>query len=467
MIHFNSSASSPAPGTLRELLLVSFPLVLSAGSFSLMTVVDRIFLAQLNVDALAASMPAAMLSWSSMSLSFGVAGYTNAFTSQYEGAGRKDQVASTLWQGLFLALAGGILLLPLILVSPWIFQAMGHDPHVQALEVEYFNSLCPVAIPTLLNTVLSAFFTARKRSDVIMWTNMFTSILNAFAAYALVFGFGPIPAMEIRGAAIATVCAQSVGTLILAILLMRDGRRHGYPFASTLKLNPELLWRIVRYGIPNGVQMLLDVGAFTLFIALIGHLGTQDQAATNLAFTLNSLAFVPMIGMGTAVVTLVGLRIGEQQAALAEATVWKAFFLSGLYMILFAILYLSVPDLILSPFMSGSDAEKFEELRPTVILLLRYVAIYTFFDAMAIIFGSAVRGAGDTSFSLIFSMLCSWLLMVVPTLIVLRQGGGLQGCWIAVSVTVIVMGLGFLFRFMQGKWKSMRVIEMESAPVSP
>jgi MATE family multidrug resistance protein len=126
-----------------------------------------------------------------------------------------------------------------------------------------------------------------------------------------------------------------------------------------------------------------------------------------------------------------------------------------------------VPDLILSPFMSGSDAAAFEELRPTVILLLRYVAVYTFFDAMAIIFGSAVRGAGDTSFSLIFSMLCSWLLMVIPTLIVLRQGGGLQGCWITVSVTVIVMGLGFLFRFMQGKWKSMRVIEMESAPVSP
>ncbi|WP_175517316.1 MATE family efflux transporter [Planctomicrobium piriforme] len=452
--------TNPAPaGSLRELMHVAFPLVISAGSLSLMNVVDRIFLAQLSIDALAAAMPAAMLSWTSMSLAFGMAGYTNAFVSQYEGAGRKDRVAAAMWQGIFVALAGGISLLPMILFAPEIFGLMGHAAHVQQLEIEYFSWLCPVAIPTLLSTVLTAFFTARKRTAVVMWVNIGTSLLNAAAAYSLIFGAGPMPGLGMKGAAIGTVLAQSLGAVCLAALMFRDGKREGYRFRENFGFDLELIRRMIRFGVPNGIQMLLDVGSFTVFIALVGRLGTEDQAATNLAFTLNSLAFVPMIGMGTAVVTLVGHRVGERKPELATRTVWIAFALSGGYMLLFALIYLSVPGVILYPFMHGDEVALFEAMEPTVIMLLRYVALYTFFDAMAIIFGSAVRGAGDTMFSLIFTVVGGWLLMVAPTIWAIRNGYGLHGCWIAVSVTVIVMGLGFLFRFQQGHWKTMQVIE--------
>ncbi|WP_437191291.1 MATE family efflux transporter [Planctomicrobium sp. SH527] len=451
--------SQPAAGTMRELLQVSFPLVVSAGSLSLMNVVDRIFIAQLSVDALAATLPAAMLSWTSISLAYGIVGYANAFASQYEGAGRKERVAASIWQGLLIALVSGIGLLPMMIYAPQIFAMMGHTPHVQALEVTYFRWLCPVAIPTLLTAVLSAFFTARKRSAVIMWVNVVTSLLNVVGAYILVFGIGSFKGLDIAGAAIATVAAQSIGAIALAILMFRDGKREGYPFRETCRIEWPLFSRMIRYGFPNGIQMFLDVGAFTLFVAFVGQLGAVEQAATNLAFTLNSLAFIPMIGMGTAIVTLVGHRIGEGRAELAVRTVWKAMFLAGGYMIAFAILYLSLPDLILKPFMNSSEVELFNEMRPTVVVLLKYVALYTFFDAMAIVFGAAVRGAGDTTFSLVFSMLCGWLLMVVPAYLSVRNGWGLHGCWIAVTVTVFVMGFGFLWRFQGGKWKTMQVIE--------
>lgn len=454
----SEQVSAPA-GSLRELLHVAFPLVVSAGSLSLMNIVDRVFIARLSVDALAASMPAVMLNWTLISLPFGVAGYTNAFVSQYEGAGRKDRVAAAIWQGLFIALLAGLLLQPLVFFSAQIFSAMGHESHVAELEAEYFNKLCPVALPTLLNCVLAAFFTARKRSLVVMWVNLFMTLMNVILCPLLIFGWGAFQGLGIGGAALATVTAEFIGTFLFIYCLTPEARKHGYPFAATFRLDGELFKRTLRYGFPNGVQMLLDVGAFTVFIALIGKLGASDQAATNLAFTLNSVAFVPMMGMGTAVVTLVGHRVGEGQAALAAQTVWKAFVMSGGYMLLFAVIYLSVPEAILSPFMHGEEQAQFEAMRPTVVHLLRFVALYTFFDAMAIIFGSAVRGAGDTLFSLIFSVGSGWLLMVVPTIWILQRGGGLYACWTAITAAVIVMGLGFLCRFIQGRWKKMRVIE--------
>lgn len=455
-----ASTSAP-PGSLRELLHVSFPLVISAGSLSLMNIVDRVFLAKLSIDALAASMPAVMLNWTTMSLAFGIVSYTNAFVSQYEGAGRKDRVAAATWQGLILAAAGAVSLLPLIAVARWIFAAMGHAPEVQQLEVEYFSVLCPVAIPMLVSTVLSSFFTARKRTSVVMRVNVCMSLLNAVLDYLLIFGLGGWPGLGIRGAAAATLIAQVVGVVILGIVLAQEAHRHGYPFRAMFGIDRELLQRMIRYGFPNGVQMLLDVGAFTVFIALIGQLGTEEQAATNLAFTLNSLAFIPMLGMGTAVLTLVAHRIGAGEPHLAAQTVWKAFALSGGYMLVFAAIYLSVPDVILYPFLHGTERLAFATIRPIVVNLLQFVALYTLFDAMAIVFGSAVRGAGDTYFSLVFTVGAGWVLMVLPTLWLIRNGGNLYGCWIAVTTTVIVLGVGFWLRFVQGRWKSMRVIEAD------
>ncbi|MCA8998503.1 MAG: MATE family efflux transporter [Planctomycetaceae bacterium] len=450
-------------GSLRELVHVAFPLVISAGSVSLMNIVDRSFLTLLSVDALAASMPASMLSWTLMSIPFGLAGYTNAFVSQYEGAGKPDRVAGAMWQGLLVALLGGILLLPLIPLSPQIFRWMGHSPDVQKLEVAYFSCLCPVAVPMLVSTVLSSFFTARNRSSVVMWVNLVAAVLNALLDWLLIFGKAGFPMLGIRGAALATLISTGVGTVLFVIVLTSEVRHHGYPFRATFGLDVELLRRMLRYGIPNGIQMLLDVGAFTAFIALIGRLGTREQAATNLAFTLNSLAFVPMLGLGTAVMTLVGKRVGEGFPDLASKTVYTAFYLSGGYMLIFALIYLSLPELILSPFLHGDEKEVFDEIRPIVIVLLRFVAVYTFFDAMAIVFGSAVRGAGDTHFSLVFTVGSSWLLMVLPTLWIIRHDGGLYACWAACSAFIMWLGVGFFLRFLQGHWKSMRVIEHTEA----
>ena len=113
------------------------------------------------------------------------------------------------------------------------------------------------------------------------------------------------------------------------------------------RLDPELLRRLLRFGSPSGVQLVCEVGAFTLFLLIIGRLGALDLAATSLAFNVNTLAFMPVYGIGIATTTLVGQRIGQGRPRLAARGVWTAFSLAAGYTILVSALYALAPELLL------------------------------------------------------------------------------------------------------------------------
>jgi MATE family multidrug resistance protein len=102
-----------------------------------------------------------------------------------------------------------------------------------------------------------------------------------------------------------------------------------------------------------------------------------------------------------------------------------------------------------------------------VVGLLRFVAFYSFFDAMFVVFNAAIRGAGDTRFALVFSFSMGLLLLVLPTYIAAQFGAeGFSVAWYAVTAFITVLGLGFMARFQQGRWKSMRVIEHTAAELT-
>ncbi|MEX1097390.1 MAG: MATE family efflux transporter [Planctomycetales bacterium] len=469
----STTAISPAPpGSSRELFRVALPLIVSAGSLSLMQFCDRLFLTWYSDDALAAALPASLLNWTVMSVVIGTAMYVNTFVAQYEGAGRRDRVAASMWQGIYLSLAAGLGLLFVVPFSAEIFALVGHDPAVQRLESDYFSIVCAGAMPITLSAVMSCFYSGRGKSLVVMWVNFAAVGVNAVLDAVLIFGPGPFPRLGMKGAAIATVAANVVSVIVYATLLLRERE---YPLWRERRFDPALFARIVRHGLPNGLQFLMDIASFSLFVFLVGRLGKVELAATNLTFNLNLLAFLPMLGLGTAVMTLVGTRIGEGRPQLAVRTTWIAFLWSGSYMALFVSAYLFLPEAIMHPFTLGATEGDFPAIAAQTKVLLRFLAAFSFFDAMAVVFGSAIRGAGDTRFSLAYTTFTCWVLMALPTAIAtIWFGGSLIVSWWACTTYIVALGAGFMLRFHRGRWQSMRVIEAEPdlvaaelGPVSP
>jgi MATE family multidrug resistance protein len=452
-------------GSLRELLRVSVPLIISYSATALMHVVDRIFLSWYSVDAMAATLPAGVIHWNLASLAIGTVTYANAIVGQYVGAGDLRRVGPVLWQGVYMSLVGGVLMICLVPLAGWTFAAFDHHQDIQHLEVRYFSILALGTGPLLVSSTLSCFYSGRGHTTMVMVANVIATVINIALDYVLIFGKAGFPELGIEGAAIATSLSfTSISAIYVAHMLWTE-RSSVYGLWSGWRFDRELFGRLFKFGFPSGVQQFLDIACWSIFIQLVGRLGKPELAATGLVFNLNSLAFIPMMGLGTAVTALVGQRIGDARPQLAVRTTWLAFGVAMAYTLAFACVFLFAPHVILAPY--GIAGEQ-PEVAGLVIGLLKLVALYSIFDATAVIFSSAIRGAGDTRFAMYLSVTLGAILLVLPTALAVQNGSaGFLTSWYAVVTFLFALAIGFVLRFQQGRWKSMRVIEHTAAEIEP
>lgn len=454
-----------APGGYQEFLHLAFPLILSSATWSLQHFVDRVFLTWYSTDALAAAYPAGMSNFVFISLFMGVAQYINTFVAQYSGARRPERVGPAVWQGVYLSLIGLVAGLAVAGLAQPLFDFIGHDSTVRAYEVTYFRVLCYGVGPIALSTAGSCFFSGRGKTWTVLGVNAVATVLNIVLNYGLIFGAWGLPAWGIRGAAWATNLTAVFSAVFFFALILRRPYRQEYATLSGWKLDPELFRRLLRFGGPSGVNFMLDILAFTFFILIVGRIGILELAATNLAFNINGLAFIPLIGGGIAVSTMVGQRLGDNDPATAEYATWTSFYVAAIYMAVMALAYLLVPELFLSPYGARSQSADFPAVHALAVNLLRLVAVYCIFDASYIVFSAALKGAGDTRYVMWVSVVLSWLIMVLPPIVgVTYFGIGVYGVWAFMCVYVILVSVIFYFRFRAGKWKGMRVIEEPAVP---
>lgn len=455
-------------GGYREVLVIAIPLILSTASWSVQHFVDRMFLSWYASEAIAAAMPAGMVYFSIVSIFMGTAGYASTFVAQYYGAKRFDRIGPALWQGVYVSLVGGFALLCLIPFGESIFRLVGHDELVQHNEVVYFQIICLGGGPYIASYALSGFYSGRGRTWPLMWVNIFATAVNLILDYALIFGHWGFPEMGIKGAGIATVIAGIFSLLAFLALISTGAYNQTYHTIKGWRPERQLFIRLLRFGVPSGVQFFLEMVGFTAFVLLVGRLGTISLAATNIAFNINTLAFMPMIGCGIAISMLVGQYLGADKPDLAQTSAYSGFHLTFAYMTSIAAAYLLLPNIFVTPFALQADPQGFSEIYRYCIILLRFVAVYSIFDTMNIIFCSAIKGAGDTRFVMFMTVILSLFVLIVPTyLAIVVFEYGLMISWLLATIYVIMLSVAFYFRFLNGKWKTMRVIEHAPQLPSP
>ncbi|MFH1918673.1 MAG: MATE family efflux transporter [Planctomycetota bacterium] len=451
----------------RDVFVLALPLVVSMGSMSVMHFVDRMFLLWHSTEAMAAAMPAALLHFTLICFPLGVAMYGNAFVAQYLGAGRPERIGSVVWQSARIGIIAAPLYVATIPLAPMIFNAAGHSPEVAGLEVIYYQVLTFGAGGVLISSAFTTFFTGRGETRVVMVVDCSSVGLNLVLDYLWIFGHAGFPAMGIEGAGWATVVSQWFRVVAYWWMMMRPAYRETYQLDAGRRFDAALMRRIFRYGGPNGLQLLVEVAAFSLFILLVGRLGTEAMAATTLAFNVNSVAFIPMLGLGIAVTTMVGQQLGRNRPDMAARATWTALRMAFTYMGTMALLYVLVPGMFLMGHASGIPADEFARLRDVTVVLLRFAAAYCLFDAAAIIFSGAIKGAGDTRFILLTNLIVAPLPVLASWWGITFFGWGLIWCWTAITGWICTLGLIFLARFLGGRWRRMRVIEADPEEPAP
>lgn len=451
----------PAGG--QEVLRLALPMVISSLSWTVMTFVDRIFLKWVSDDAMAAAFSSSAVWFVLLCLPLGVCAYANTFVSQYFGDKQFLQIGPAVWQAIWVAL----ILCPAIMITsplaPAIFAFAGHTTSIQAEEVRYFQALNWGVGGMLVSQAAATFYSGRGKTGVIMVVDTLFALLNVFLDYVWIFGLWGFPEDGISGAGYATSVALWLKALTYVLLILQS--KHRREFGTGLfRLDWKRWGKLWYYGGPSGLQMVLDVVGFTTFVVLVGRLGGTESAATSMAFSISTLAFMPIWGFGMAAGILVGQHLGENRPELASRATWNSLALGMAYMIMISVMYLVVPNWFLYWFFVGGDQKSGmdSEVGRLATSLLQFVAAYNLFDAMLTILANAVKGAGDTIFVLIVSLIMGCALAVFSWLAVEVWQSGIYQCWAIIVVWVWILGVIYLLRFMQGKWKKMRVIEMRT-----
>lgn len=462
----------PSPGGSRELLKLAAPLILSQSFMTIQISIDRVLLSRHNPDEVAAAFPAVMLYWLPFGLLQGVAAYVSTFVAQYTGANRPHRVGPAVWQGLYFSLVGGLVFLLMIPLAPYVVALGAHPAELQPLETIYLRYLAAAALPMLVVASVNGFFSGRGQTWTVLGIDAVGTGVNVVLALVLIFGKLGFPEMGIAGAGLSTALGAWASALFGLYLLFRPKYRVGYQTLSGWRPERELFGRLLRFGGPAGIQMFLDVLAFTLFTLFVGRLGMAAMGATSLAITLNMITFLPMLGLGQAVCILVGQRLGEDRPEIAEKTTYTGLAWMFGYILVIVICYLTIPSVLLLPFEPDTPEEqaKFAAIAAIVPTLLICVAIYSLADSANLAFSFALRGAGDTKFVTWLTFTLAWPVMVIPTWLVVTYrdelmarfpglGDPLYWAWGFATTHIILMAFCFWLRFRHGKWKTMRVIE--------
>jgi MATE family multidrug resistance protein len=211
---------------------------------------------------------------------------------------------------------------------------------------------------------------------------------------------------------------------------------------------------------PTGLQYSLEVAAFAVFMVIVGRIGTNELAASGIAFNLNMIVFMPAVGLAVAVSSLVGRYLGADRPAVAERVVGSALAMSLVYMTACGVLYVFGAPLLLAPYAAGADPATFPAIATIATVLLRFVAFYSIFDMMNLIHAAGLRGAGDTVYPMGLTFVLAWIVMLGPAWVgCVSLGAGVYFAWAMATGYVLLLGLLMRRRFRAGHWKSMRVIE--------
>lgn len=462
-----TGSTRPTWASTLEVLKLAWPLVLTQSFGTIQIVIDRVILSQsAGTDAVGAVMVAVMIFWGPLAFFQYTVNYATTFVAQYVGAGQPRHVGPVVGQALWLAVVAG---LAVMLVAPFagrIAALTGHEAKLVAQEATYLRYLCFAALPLLISAAVGSFFAGRGDSFTVLMLYVVGLVVNVAFALVLIKGKLGFEPMGIAGAGWATVLGSSTSAVVGLAVLSRRRFVREYGNVVGWGFDRALFGRLLWFGLPQGLGAMLETLGFTLFLIFIGGMGEVDLAATSIACTLNLLVFLPMMGVGQAIEVLVGQRLGEDDWRSAARSVWTGAIVSFTFTLVVGLAYVIIPGLLTAPFATINDPVTWSLVEERTVLLLRFVAAYCLFDSLNLVFGFGLRGAGDTRFVMLTGIVVCWPVMVLPTFAAWCFGWGMYWAWGFASLYVCLLTIILLVRFLQGKWRTMRVIE-QTATLAP
>jgi len=444
-------AHSTAWSTLGPLLRLTWPVMIEQLLHFCVGISDKLLAGRFFTDShLAAATTMSYLMWLLTELFVFVAAGSTALIARSTGAGDLAMARRVANQSFVL---GAICAVPAVLIGLFFAEAIVSLTQLQAeaapLAVRYWLYVI-VAIPCVMaETVGIACLRGAGDTRAGLWIMGLVNLVNIGLSWALAQGWGPLPELGWDGIALGTSLAHVAGGLLVGFYFLRN--RSGLGFAwSALRIDSALQARILRIGIPGGLDITAVILCQCWFVAIVNSISVQAAAAHGVAIQIEGLAYLPGAAFQVAVATLTGQYLGAREPNRAWQVIWQGCLL-GEAVMLSAGLVLFFGGEFVAGLMVRSESQTVIELSG---VLLRIVSLSMPALALLIVLNGALRGAGDTR-SPLWINLCGFLLVRIPLayLFVNVWGWGVTEAWYAMVADLFVRCALVVIQFRRGLWQ--------------
>lgn len=430
-----------------ELLSLALPIMIETVLQTLLGTTDTYFAGQLTDAAISGISVTNVVMNIFISFFAAVSIGTTALVSRNYGKKDLMQTAHCMSQSILsgILLGIGVGLFSLLFHEP-ILRLSGADHLILSYARPYYLIVAVPCVFLCLQQVLSSCLRAVKDTKTPMYATGFANILNiVLDIFFIQLKFGVV------GLALATTISRFVGMLILLYQLKSHNRQ--LPFEkSGFKLDRAVIQSLLQTGIPAGTEKLIMRVGQLVYNGMILSIGANAYVAHNIAGTIESYSYIPAMGFGLAVSSLVGISLGEKSPKKAMTSTWMAYLLSAVCMVFIGLIfyYFSLPLAALFT--------KTKEVQYLVADVLRIIAFFQPFSALVQVMTNALQGAGDTKFPMYATVLGIWgIRLGVGYLFAIPFQLGLSGVWYAYALDLTIRGILLLTRFLKGRWRSILI----------
>lgn len=447
-----SEADYTQIGLKRAIFLLAVPMILELVMESTFAVVDIYFVGKLGASAVATVGLTETYLFLLYSIGMGLSMAVTAIIARRVGEKKAEDAGVSAVQSIFLALlASAPFTLAGIFFAKDLLALMGADQWSVDQGYRYTQWMLGSNAVIMLLFVINAIFRGAGDAAIAMRVLWIANGINIILDPALIFGWGPFPAMGIEGAAVATTIGRSIGVGIQLYVLFKGGK-HISVKLSQIYWDAKAMFNIFRTSLGGVGQMIVGMTSWIFLMRILAGIGSEAVAGATIALRIMMFTLMPAWGLSNAAATLVGQNLGAGSPDRAESTVWKIGVYNMIFLLGVSVVYFFFNERLIGIFTADSR----------VIAIgaewLRILSYSYFVYGWWMVSSSAFNGAGDTQTPTKINFVFFWLIQIpLSWFLAIHLDWAHSGVFWGVFISETSVGLFTLWLFTRGEWKKMKV----------
>lgn len=434
-------------GSIKEVLHVSYPLMISYLSGYLMLFIDRLILARFSNEAMNTVATVGLVCYVFDYGLIGITAIVEVLVGRLNGAGKLDKLGGPVWQAIWLCIFSFALCIPLAFwgdqfLVPKIYQELGNKYYfISMLSCPFFG----------LSAAFGSFFIGQGKGLVVTIAVIIGNIVNLLLSLILVFGFWIFPRLGPQGAAIATACAQIIQVVILAVIFFSKKNRlkHG---SGIWKFDFKIFKEVVNLGLPNSLSHVLEISAWALVANMLAAVGNEQVTLFSLGQSLFILFAFFSEGLQKGVMAISSNFVGAKRYNLISKNLASASYVHIIFCLILLCLLIVHPNMIIRVFFAedilGIADEQMLSLLDKVSSNCFWVLLYFALDGLVWMRSAVLTSFGDLKFIMFANVISVAIFAVLPIYVIIVKAYHPMeiSSWQIVSMSAIVNLLVFSYR---------------------